>query len=126
MITKEHHAMPCPENEICYLCGEEMFMTAMSYGGETTTINWKCKCRAIKTTKIEKECKMAVREGGLKLCKDCKFFRTSYGKCLKAPKGNNYVDGGMDHWAAWIERQYSNLVWWKCSKKGRFWEPREE
>ena len=70
---------------------------------------------------------MAAREGGLKLCRDCKH-RTHYiwNDCLKAPKGRCRVDGQMKYESASLQRDYWNIVWWRCGKKGRFWEQRKE
>ena len=55
MITQENHSMPCPSNEVCYLCKQEMFMTSIGYGGETTRIDWKCECGALTTTLVNGE-----------------------------------------------------------------------
>jgi len=118
-------AMPTPPNEVCSLCDCEMGMTWISYGVEKERIGWKCECGGTQTTCI-KEYKMAVREGGLKLCKDCKYLSdVIFSDCLKAPKGRSRVDGRQKHETASLQRDYWNIVWWRCGKKGRFWEPKE-
>jgi hypothetical protein len=66
-------------------------------------------------------------ESGLKLCRDCKHLSDwLFSDCLKAPKGRCHVDGKMKYESAGLQRDYWNIVWWRCAKKGRFWEKREE
>lgn len=121
--------MPCPNNETCYLCGKEMHMTAISYGGEGTRIDWKCKCGALTTTDL-KECKMyggqVDSDVKIKLCKDCKHFIEFYDYCGLSEKKRSLVNGKMRYNLASYERDWANWIWWKCGKNGRFWESIEE
>jgi len=119
--------MPCPPEEICYLCGQKMFMTSIGYGGEETRIDWKCKCGALTTTLGGKECKMTATKAVMekKLCIYCKHYTDILMNCKKAPRGKSPVDGRMRYESASIQREYPSWWIWRCGKKGRFWESKE-
>lgn len=69
---------------------------------------------------------MSAIEGGPKLCNQCKHFSDYiFGNCLKAPEGRSLVDGRRRYESARSQRDYWNIVWWRCGTKGRFWELKE-
>jgi hypothetical protein len=69
---------------------------------------------------------MSATEGGPKLCKDCKHLSDwLFSDCMKAPKGRCRVDGRKKYETASLQRDYWNIVWWRCGRKGRFWELKE-
>lgn len=65
-----------------------------------------------------------MRNQILKTCETCKHF-TFFLDCGRSPKGIDRVSGGMKYESCSIERDYPSFVWWRCGKKGRFWEEGE-
>ena len=124
-VSKNNHAMPCPNDVVCHLCGNKMQMTSISYGGEETKIDWKCKCHAKTTTRLE-ECKMSATDGAnLKLCKNCKHHIYLWDECRRKFKDKDPVGGRIRYIPCWEERMWWNFIWWKCGKKARFFEVKE-
>ena len=69
---------------------------------------------------------MSAREGGLKLCKNCKYVDDIWMmNCTLKPLGLDLVSGKHRYESASLQRSYWNFVVWRCGKKGRFWEQRE-
>ena len=104
-------------------------MTSISYGCEETRTDWKCKCGALTTT-TGGECKMHEEQvspvSNVKLCKDCKHYSDYvFQNCLRVPKGRSKIDGRMKYEGASLQRCVPSFIWWKCGKKGRFWELKE-
>lgn len=60
----------------------------------------------------------------MKTCETCKHF-VFFLDCGRSPKGKDPVGGGMKYESCSIERDYPWFVWWRCGKRGRFWEEGE-
>ncbi len=57
----------------------------------------------------------------MKTCETCKHI-VFFLNCGKKPKGLDPIGGKMKHESCSIERDYPNFMWWRCGKKGRFWD----